>query len=200
MNHPFLSYIRICLFLLFGSTLNSLATECATPPKWQIHVSNSAINFTVKLQPFFTVPGRFGMFSGTISFDPQKPDTCTFEAKIKASSIDTNDIERDHHLRSIDFFNTTKFPYISFSSTQSEKIDDSHYQITGLLTICGQAKEVQLNATYLGLVINEGKSRVIGWEAETEIARSEWGIDYGPNMVSDTVMIKIHAQAVEIKE
>ena len=64
------------------------------------------------------VRGRFTDFSGTIQFDPDRPEAGSVSVTIDAASIDTNTADRDTHLRSEDFFFVTPHPRITFVSSK----------------------------------------------------------------------------------
>src|SRR3989337_1547615 len=105
---------------------------------WAIDGSHSIAEFAVKHMMVSTVKGRFGAFDGTILWDQANPAASSVTASVDISSIDTNDDQRDPHLRSDDFFNPEQSPTAPFRSTKVEPVSDSEWKIYGDLTIRDQ--------------------------------------------------------------
>ena len=82
-----------------------------------------------------------------------------------------------------------------FVSTRVVLDDDGdEAKVTGNLTLNGVTKSVTLDVDFHGAGANPfNKKATIGFEAETKIRRSDFGITYGIPMVSDEVELKIHA-------
>lgn len=83
---------------------------------WKIDPAHSEINFAVRHMMISKVRGQFEQFSGTVEFDEQNPQNTKVEVKIDAASINTKENQRDGHLRSADFLNAEKYPYLTFIS------------------------------------------------------------------------------------
>lgn len=82
--------------------------------KWSVDVTHSEVGFSVKHLMISKVKGSFGSFSGEITTTDNPLET-TVEGQIDVTSINTNDTNRDNHLRSDDFFDTENFPYMHFN-------------------------------------------------------------------------------------
>jgi polyisoprenoid-binding protein YceI len=95
------------------------------------------------------VRGTFADLEGTFQFDDAKPDQSSVEFKVKTGSVDTNEKDRDGHLRSADFFDAEQHPEITFKSTKVTG-NGKQLQVTGPLTIRGVTKEVALPVTFMG--------------------------------------------------
>src|SRR5262245_33282330 len=117
---------------------------------WQIDPSHSEIQFSVRHMMISTVRGRFKKFSGTVEADDQNPTSARVEVQIDAASIDTSDEQRDAHLRSPDFLNVERYPYITFKSTKVERVDARHGKLSGDLTIRDVTRPVVLDVEYAG--------------------------------------------------
>ena len=143
------------------------------------------------------VRGRFGDFEGTIQADPAKPEASSVVFTIKTASIDTNQPDRDKHLRSADFFDVEKFPEITFKSSKFTPAGKDKYDVTGTLTMHGVSKEVTLPVTFLGSMKDPRGNEVASFEIETKLNRKDFGInwnktlDNGGVMLSDDVDISI---------
>ncbi|MCX8063422.1 MAG: YceI family protein, partial [Anaerolineales bacterium] len=93
---------------------------------WKIDTAHSEINFTVRHMMISNVRGRFERFEGRVEFDEQNPTNSSVEVKIEAASINTREPQRDAHLKSPDFLDVEKFPYLIFKSKKIEVIDSNH--------------------------------------------------------------------------
>ena len=105
-------------FLLF-SNLNGAE-------KFEIDVSHSMIGFSVRHMAISNVKGNFKEFDGHLVFDENDLSNSSAVMTIKSGSINTGNERRDNHLRSEDFFNTEKYPEITFTSKSIEKADDGY--------------------------------------------------------------------------
>src|SRR3954452_6077362 len=86
---------------------------------WQIDPAHSDVSFSVRHMMVSKVKGRFGAFSGTV-VTAENPLESTVEADIELASIDTNNAQRDEHIRSADFFEVEKYPTMTYRSTSVE--------------------------------------------------------------------------------
>jgi polyisoprenoid-binding protein YceI len=116
--------------------------------------------------------------------------------------VDTNEAQRDGHLRSADFFEVEKHPTITFASKKVAKKGADRYDVVGDLTIRGVAKEVTLPVTHLGAAKDPWGNQRLGFEAELTVNRKDFGLmwnaalETGGFLVGDDVKIGIQAQAV----
>jgi polyisoprenoid-binding protein YceI len=149
------------------------------------------------------VRGRFSDFEGTIDFDEAQPTASSVTVSIKAASIDTNEPDRDKHLRSDDFFGAETHGEITFHSTRvaAGKMPNT-FDVTGPLTMHGVTREIVLPVTYLGAATDPwGKARA-GFEAEITVNRKDYGLNWnaaleaGGFLVGDEVKIHLSIQAV----
>ena len=148
------------------------------------------------------VRGRFSNFEGHIEFDHERPQNSSVNVTIDAASIDTNEPDRDKHLRSDDFFGVDTHPHITFKSTRVDQTGANAFDVTGALTIKGVTRDVVLPVTFLGVATDPwGKSRA-GFETEITINRKDYGLlwnaalETGGFLVGDEVKISLSIQAV----
>ena len=113
---------------------------------YQIDAAHSEATFTVR-HLITKVRGRFSEFAGTIAFDAAAPANSTVAFTIQAASIDTNQKDRDAHLRSPDFFETETYPTITFTSTGITAQGGDAYHVTGQFTIRDVTREITLPVT-----------------------------------------------------
>ncbi len=169
---------------------------------WSIDLTHASAEFAVKHLMVSTVKGHFRRFEGTLRIDESEPANSSVAATIDVASVDTNAPDRDAHLRSDDFFKAETYPHITFRSTRVERLDDTHYRITGDLTIRDVTREVVLDAEYEGRITDPWGNERIALTAETAISRKEFdvrwnqAIETGGVVVGDRVRITLHIEAV----
>ncbi|HEX5030810.1 MAG TPA: YceI family protein [Candidatus Eisenbacteria bacterium] len=173
----------------------------AAPATWTIDPNHSEVGFSIR-HFFSKVPGTFGKFSGSVVYDPQKPENSSVKADIDPASIDTKNEKRDNHLRSDDFFDVVKFPTLTFVSTKVTAAGENKIKVDGNLTMHGVTKPVTLDVTFLGAgPSREGEQRS-GFEATAKLNRKDFGIlwnktlDQGGTMLGDDVDIRLNVEGV----
>jgi polyisoprenoid-binding protein YceI len=163
---------------------------------WVIDGTHSDVTFTVRHLGVSKVRGRFDQVETTI-VTAESPLDSSVTATIQATSIDTNNDQRDDHVRSADFLDVEKYPTITFTST-GVRVDDGDYLIDGELTLHGVTKPVTLTAELGGFGNGQvPDSKVLGISASTEISRTDFGVGPGiPSaMLSDKIKIELDIEA-----
>ena len=143
---------------------------------WKIDNAHSLVEFSVRHMMISTVRGRFERFSGTVEFNENDPAASSVDVQIEAASINTNEPQRDNHLRSADFFEAEKYPFLSFKSTRVEKVDENNGRIYGELTIRNVTRPVVLETEYNGQAKSPWGSTSAGFTANTKINRYDWNL------------------------
>jgi polyisoprenoid-binding protein YceI len=147
------------------------------------------------------VAGRFDDFSGTITVVPGKPSASSVEFAIKAASINTANTGRDTHLKSADFFDVERFPEITFKSTKIAPMDADTFNVTGIFTMHGTAKEITIPVDFGGTVTDARGTEKAGFSLATKINRKDYGIvwnqtlDSGGMVLGDEVEITVNIEA-----
>lgn len=149
----------------------------------------------------------YGMFrdvSGQYQIDKTNPSNSRFQMVIRADSLDTNNAERDKHLRSADFFDVQQFPEITFDSNRCEFIDTPEsgkvFRLVGTLTIHGVARQVPLNLRMLGEGAGaSGKDRRTGFHCLLELKRSDFKMTnlLEKGLVGDAVGITVSFEGIQ---
>ncbi|MEX0685093.1 MAG: YceI family protein [Balneolales bacterium] len=173
-----------------------------TLQKWAIDPTHTEVQIKVKHLVISTVTGSFKEFSGDVQSQEDDFDGAEINFTIDAASIDTNNPDRDAHLRSDDFFGVEKYPEIKFTDGELKKVSDGDYKLTGNLTIKEETKEVTLDVDYGGTVKDPWGNNRAGFEIEGKINRKDFGLTWntvteaGGLMVSDDVRLLINVQVV----
>lgn len=146
---------------------------------WNIDSEHSVAAFTVRHFMITLVRGQFNRITGSIQFDPEDPILGSVEAAIEAAGVYTGIPKRDEHLRSPDFLDVEKFPFIHFKSRQVERVGVNYYKVTGELTLHGITRTVTLDVEYLGRVRSPFDEDIsIGFSVSTRINRLEYGVSW----------------------
>ena len=167
---------------------------------WVIDPVHSEVGFSVRHLMLSKVRGRFAKFEGRI-VTPDNPLDANVEATIDLSSIDTNNADRDAHLRSADFFDVERHPLMTYRST-GVRVGEDGYVVDGELSLHGITRAVPLALQVEGILASSpfGDTR-IGFSASAEINRSDFDIkfgiaDAGGVGLGDKVQIALEVEAV----
>jgi polyisoprenoid-binding protein YceI len=167
---------------------------------WDIDASHSDVSFSVRHMMVSKVRGRFGAFSGEIVTGETLADS-TVTATIDATSIDTNNEQRDGHIRSADFFDVEAHPQWTFRST-GVRTDGGDIVVDGELTLKGVTRPVSLELEVNGFGKDAWGGTRAGFSASTTIDRNDFGVDIkmpldgGGVVVSDKVQINLEIEGV----
>ncbi|HET8886578.1 MAG TPA: YceI family protein [Salinimicrobium sp.] len=169
--------------------------------KWIIDPAHSEVTFKVKHLMISTVTGNFKVFNGeaeTESEDFNHVKTIKFQADV--NSINTNNEQRDEHLKSVDFFAAENHPEIKFEATN---FDANKGEIIGDLTIRGKSKPVTLDVEFGGVVTDGYGQTKAGLTVTGKISRKEFGLTWndvteaGSIVVSDQVRMSAEVQLIK---
>jgi polyisoprenoid-binding protein YceI len=175
----------------------------ATLTKWSIDPMHSEVQFKVKHLVISTVSGFFRSFEGTVETENEDFDGARIEFTIDINSVDTNQTQRDEHLKSAEFFDAAKYPHLKFKSTSFKKTGDDEYELKGNLTIKDQTKPVSLNVEFGGAAADFYGNTKAGFEITGKINRKEFGLTWdgvteaGSVVVGEDIKLTINAQLVK---
>jgi polyisoprenoid-binding protein YceI len=185
--------------VLFSALLYALVP--ATSParaaeSYRVDSIHSSLLFRVKHLNVGYIYGRFNNFSGAFTFDDQNPAASSLTMEVQVQSLDTGNPKRDGHLKTPDFFNAAQFPTMSFKSTKMKALDEKTYEVTGDLTLHGVTQPVTVRLERIGAGKGmQGEFRT-GWESTFTIKRSDFGMKYMLQGVSDEVRVTVAVEGV----
>ena len=169
---------------------------------WTVDPTHSKLGFAVKHMGVSTVRGEFREFEGTIEVGDDLESSRAY-GSAKIASINTNQEQRDEHLRSPDFFNAEDHPELRFESTRIEAIDEETLRIIGQLELNGVSNEIELEAEVLGTGLGASDEERIGLEATGKLSRRDYGMRFnaalgsGNAVVADKVKLELDIAAVK---
>jgi polyisoprenoid-binding protein YceI len=167
---------------------------------WAIDATHSAVSFSVRHLMVSKVRGSFRTFEGTL-VTAENPTESSVTATIDLSSIDTNNADRDNHIKSADFFEVEKYPTMTYRST-GVRADGDDFILDGELDLHGVVKSVPLKLELNGFGPDPYGGTRAGFSATTEISRNDFGIDIhmpldgGGVVIGDKIAISLDIEAV----
>jgi len=176
-----------------------------TAVKWKVDPAHSEIQFKVKHLMITTVTGYFKKFDLNVETASEDDFNSTTKIEFTADieSIDTNNEQRDAHLKSADFFDASTHGQIRFVGKRYEG-DEDEAKLTGDLTIRGVTKPITLNVSFGGIVKDPYGQTKAGFEVTGKISRKEFGLvwnavtEAGQVVVGDEIKILAEIQLIRI--
>jgi polyisoprenoid-binding protein YceI len=144
---------------------------------WKLDPTHSDIAFSVRHLAISKVKGKFETFDVTVTA-PENPSDATIEATIDVASVNTNQAQRDEHLRTSDFFAISEHPTMVFTSTAFHPNEDGTFVVEGDLTLRGVTKNVSLKGDFGGIITDGYGQTKAGVEASTKINRHDYGVSW----------------------
>ncbi|OZS77935.1 hypothetical protein CF394_09275 [Tetzosporium hominis] len=157
--------------------------------KYTVDTAHSSIGFSVKHMMVSKVRGNFNDFSANLEGNEQDLSGATIEFTIDVASINTNNTDRDNHLRSGDFFDVETYPSITFKATDIQSKGGDEYKITGDLTIKDVTKPVTFDAEYEGKGTNPWGQEVVAFSADAKINRKDFGLTWNQTLETGGVLV-----------
>jgi polyisoprenoid-binding protein YceI len=169
--------------------------------KWIIDPMHSEVSFKVKHLVISTVTGYFRKFEGAAESASDDFDGASVSFTADIDSIDTNQADRDGHLKSADFFDAANHPKLSFEGKIAN--NGGEYSLVGHLYLRGVNKEVELDVNFGGIVADPYGQTKAGFEIEGKINRKDFGLAWsaiteaGSVVVSDQVRLILSVQLIK---
>jgi polyisoprenoid-binding protein YceI len=174
--------------------------------KWVLDPTHSEVQFKIKHLVISTVTGSFKTIEGNVETDGDDFETAKVRFTADIASIDTNQEQRDQHLKGADFFDAETHPKLSFESTSLRKTGDDTYKLAGNMTIKGETRPVELNVEFGGTATDFYGNEKAGFEVSGKISRKEFGLTWsavteaGAIVVGDDVKLFASVQFAKVKE
>ena len=167
------------------------------PGKYSYDPAHTQILFQADHLGFSHPHGRFDKFSGGFTFDPAHPEASSIDVTIDTNSIDMASETWNSAMKGSNFFNTAKFPKMTFKSTRVEKTGENAGRVTGDLTLLGVTRPVTLDVTYNRSGTHPyNKNYIAGFSATGRIKRSDFGMTWGLPGIGDNVGLDIQVEGI----
>lgn len=171
---------------------------------WNMDPTHSSIEFAVRHMGFATVRGRFNSFTTDIESD-ENGMVKRVTAVIDASSLDTNQAQRDAHLHSADFLDVENHPEIHFVSTAIESSGNGTYRVTGDLTMRGTVQPVSFDVEGQDAITDPYGNQRVAVEGHGKLNRKDWGLTWsqvmetGALLVGEEIRFTLNVQAIAVE-
>ena len=171
---------------------------------WNIDPSHSSVRFAVDHMVISEVEGIFSKYEGSVVSAKGDFSDAKINFSVDVNSVNTDNAKRDEHLRGADFFETEKYPKMTFVSTSVQKTGDNKYNLKGKLTLHGVTKEITLSMTYGGTTKDPWGNTKAGLKVTGVINRTDFGLKYnsvleaGSLMIGEEVTITAKVELVKI--
>ncbi|WP_025132973.1 YceI family protein [Leucobacter sp. PH1c] len=166
---------------------------------WVIDPTHSEVGFSVRHLAISKVKGKFENFDATF-VTAENPLDSTVTASAEVASINTNEKNRDGHLRTGDFFAADEFPQLTFVSTGAREVNGD-FLVDGELTMRGVTQPVTFNFEFGGFGEDGYGNYKAGFTATTVVKREDFGLSWnaplekGGLLLGSDVTINIDVQA-----
>ena len=180
----------------------SVTTRTVLPTgTWTVDPAHSNVEFSAKHLGIATVRGVFNEFEGSLEIG--EDGSAKARGTVEVASIDTNEDQRDNHLRSEDFFHAEVHPQLSFESTEIRPLDENSFLIHGDLTMRGVTRPIVLEAELQGTEVDPWGNERVALEARGQLNRRDWGMNFnqalgsGNMLVSDKIKLSLDISAIK---
>ncbi|HEX8109970.1 MAG TPA: YceI family protein [Kofleriaceae bacterium] len=174
-----------------------------TTTTYELDPVHSHLGFSVRHMMVSQQRGQFQGVTGTLTLDREDITRSHVEVSIDVATINTNNTDRDNHLRSADFFDVANHPKMTFVSRDVKAQPDGELRITGDLTIRGTTRSVTLTAEPLSPESKDPFGNIkIGTSATGKLSRKEFGmvwnavLETGGIALADEVKLTLDVQFV----
>lgn len=176
------------IILLSALLMNSLFIN-AQSTKWGYDASHAKVGFSISHFGISETEGKFTKFDGTVLSDKPDFSDAKIDFTIDVNSIDTEDAQRDIHLKSDDFFDAAKYPSITFKSKSLKSVEKNIYKLTGEITMHGVSKEITLDVVYKGTVIDPYNNTKAGFKISGVLDRTQFGLVWNGKLTTGDLLV-----------
>jgi polyisoprenoid-binding protein YceI len=183
---------------------STVATSVQTPAKWKVDKAHSTVRFSVSHMVVSEAEGNFKLFDGTVEHTKADLSDAKIDFTVDVNSINTDNENRDKHLKSDDFFSAEKFPQMKFVGKSFKPLGNNKYKLVGDLTIRDVTKEETFDVVFGG-VLNGQRGKKAGFKATATIDRFAYGLKWsrtveaGGLAVGQNVDVTIKLEMDEVK-
>lgn len=188
---------------VYFALLFIVVTGHAQSTQWGYDNTHAKVSFTVSHFGIAEIEGRFMKYDGLVIADKPDFSDAKIDFTIDVSSINTDEAQRDMHLRSADFFDVAKYPTITFKSKSLQSIGENKYILMGEFSMHGITKTITLEATYRGTVVDPFKHTKAGFKITGIVDRTQFGLVWngklstGDLLVGNNVNLDINIELIK---
>lgn len=171
--------------LLVSTTIMSAQAQTT----WGYDQSHAKVGFSISHFGISETEGKFTKFDGTvISNNPDFSDA-KIDFSIDVNSINTEDAQRDTHLKSPDFFDVAKYPSIEFRGKSLKALGKNKYKLVGDLSMHGVTKSIELDVSYKGTVVDPFNNTKAGFKISGVLDRTQFGLKWNGRLGTGNLLV-----------
>ena len=167
----------------------------AAPTRWRIDPAGTSIGFVVDAVGFPRTRGTFSRFRGDVTLDFSRPGKSRVVFRVEAASVDVGSASFDDYLRSDAFFDAAKHPFVDFVSTSVKRVDATHAEVVGDLTLRGVTRPITVEVS-VDRAPTTG-ARALAFVATGHVPRLAYGMKAGFPAISNDVKLVVKTRAVQ---
>jgi polyisoprenoid-binding protein YceI len=175
--------------LILSALFLSITFNFAQTGKWGFDDSHAKVGFAVSHFGISETEGKFTKFDGTVLSDKSDFSDAKIDFTIDVNSINTENDQRDGHLKSPDFFDVAKYPNITFKSKSLKAVGKNKYKLTGDFTMHGVTKPITLDVVYRGTVVDPYKNTKAGFRITGMIDRTIYGLSWNGKLAAGGLLV-----------
>ncbi len=174
---------------LWAMVLSVLYSNAQTT-KWIVDDTHAKLGFKVTHFGISETEGKFTKFTGAVLSDKPDFSDSKIDLTIEVSSVDTDNEQRDTHLKSADYFDVAKYPQIIFKGKSLKPVSKNKYKLIGDFTMHGVTKEVTLDVVYRGTVpLDPFGNTKAGFKINGLIDRTQWGLNWTGKLAGGDLLV-----------
>ena len=190
-----LSFLSGCIALLTPKVESNFAELKAGA--YSLDKSHARLLFKVRHLGLSTYVGRFNSFDASLEFDPQNMQESELRALIDMTSLDINDSSLSDTLAGANWLNSRSYPQAQFTSSQVKPLSDTEFEFSGKLSWRGKTKDITVTARFEGGAFDVlTRKYKLGFSAETEFLRSDFGMDAFIPLVGDKIQLETYVEFI----
>lgn len=182
----------LAFFPAIAQKVASTDQKSVKPGAYVVEPGHTQVEFSISHMGFTNYSGMLSGASGTMQIDPANLATSKLDVSVPVQSIVTTVPKLDEELKGAQWFDANQFPTASFTSTKIVPVSSTTAIVSGNLTLHGVTKPVTLKARFIGAGVNPlDKSFTVGFEATSNIKRSDFGLSTYLPLIGDDVTLRI---------
>lgn len=176
-----------CIILVM--VLNCLIPSFSFADFWALDRAHSSVEFSTQHLMISKINGKFNEFYAWVDLDKDVFENSRIEITAQVRSIDTNFENRDKHLQGEEYFDSQKFPVLTFKSTKIHPLGGKRYELVGIATIKGVSKEVGIELVHNGFITDYWGNLRTGLQLKGILNRSEFGLNWNDQLKEGGLII-----------
>lgn len=161
----------------------------AQSTRWSYDAAHAKVGFSISHFGISETEGKFTKFDGLVLSDKSDFSDAKIDFTIDVNSINTEEPQRDQHLKSPDFFDAAKYPSITFKSKSLKPSGKNKYKLVGDVSMHGVTKEIVLDVTYRGTVVDPYKNTKAGFKITGTLDRTLFGLVWNGKLATGDLLV-----------